>query len=156
MVTTSTPTRRQCRRCQATDNLRLEQSLTIWNERMANPQQVNQYVCVDRRACSERVHEATHFLKEPDLWTNYHQDCRKRRYTPRKYWRDGHRLTFAIAQLLFVQAGRQLEKGRPDFPAGLKSGYIVDRQWRFTSLLEAIKLVERPKRKKVHRCPGRP
>lgn len=68
---------------------------------------------------------------------------------PRKYWNDGHRLTFAIAQALFQQAGMTLEKGRKDFPEGLKSGYIINREWRFTSLLKAIKLIEEQKPKKA-------
>jgi hypothetical protein len=140
-ISTSTPTR-QCRRCQATDHLRLEGSFTIWNEAMTNPQQLNLYVCVDRKGCSERVNDAHHSIKEAELWENYHQDCRPRRYTPRKYWNDGKRLTFAIAQVLFMQAGMTLEKGRSDFPEGLKSGYIINREWRYTSLLEAIKLIE--------------
>ncbi len=136
------PARRQCRRCQATDNLRLEESVTIWNKHMTAPQQVNVYVCADRKACSERVDEAHQPLKEADLWANYHRNRRPRRYTPRKYWLDGRRLTFEIARLLFLQHGLHLEKGRSDFPEGLKSGYIINRQWRFTSLLEAIKLIE--------------
>jgi hypothetical protein len=148
-ISTSTPTR-HCRRCQATDHLRLEDSFTIWHEAMTNPQQLNLYVCVNRKTCSERVNEAEARLKEADLWENYHRECRPRRYTPRKYWADGKRLTFAIAQVLFMQAGMVLEKGRSDFPEGLKSGYIINREWRYTSLLEAIKLIEnKPKKKKV-------
>lgn len=167
-TTTTTPTgtspfggRRRCRRCQATDNLRLEQSLTIWNEAMKQPQLQNIYICLDRKACSERVNEASQQFKEADLWENYNQNCRARRYTPRKYWRGGRRLTFAIALALFARAGRRLEKGRSDFPAGLKSDYIVDRRWRYTSLLEAIKLIEppcgrRPKKKTTWRCANNP
>ncbi|MBE7474280.1 MAG: hypothetical protein HS114_34555 [Anaerolineales bacterium] len=148
-TTKTTPTIRRCERCQATDNLRLKDSITLWNETMRTPQQVNIYVCVDRKACSERVNEASHFIKEDDLWTNYHRECRPRRYTPRHYWNDGHRLTFAIAQALFQQAGMKLEKGQKDFPQGLKSGYIINREWRFTSLLEAIKLIEEQKPKRA-------
>lgn len=143
------PTPRRCRRCQAADNLRLEESLTVWNETMSRPQQINRYVCIDRKACSERANETHHFIKETDLWANYRCDRRPRRYTPRKYWRDGRRLTFAIAQVLFTQAGHRLEKGRSDFPAGLKSGYIIDREWRFTSLLEAVKLLEKPNKRRL-------
>lgn len=145
---TITTTAHCCHRCHSTDNLRLLNSVTLWNEQMPLPQQVNIYVCVDRQACSERVNEASHFIKEDDLWTNYRQECRPRRYTPRKYWNDGHRLTFAIAQALFQQAGMRLEKGRKDFPEGLKSGYIINREWRYTSLLEAIKLIEERKKPK--------
>lgn len=141
-----------CERCGATDQLRLKDSLHIWNETMPTPQRVNIYLCVDRKACSERVNEAHHFLKEADLWTNYRKEGRPRRYTPRKYWTDGHRLTFAIAQVLFQQAGMKLEKGRPDWPKGLKSGYIINREWRFTSLLEAIKLIEQKPKKSRRPC----
>jgi hypothetical protein len=151
MNPTPTVTVRHCHRCQATDHLRLADSITIWNETMKNPQLVNLYVCIDRKACSERVNEAESFIKEEDLWTNYRCDRRKRRYTPRKYWNDGHRLTFAIAQALFMQAGMTLERGRPEFPKGLKSGYIINREWRYTSLLEAIKLIEQQKPKKTKR-----
>lgn len=149
-MTPTTTTARCCQRCHSTDNLRLLNSVTVWNEQMPLPQQVNLYICADRQACSERVNEAAHFIKEDELWTNYRQECRPRRYTPRKYWNDGHRLTFAIAQVLFQQAGMTLEKGRKDFPEGLKSGYIINREWRYTSLLEAIKLIEerKPKRAK--------
>jgi hypothetical protein len=149
MTTTTTTTIRRCARCQATENLRLKESLTLWNESLTAPRQVNIWVCVDRKACSERVNEATHFVKEADLWSNYRRECRPRRYTPRHYWNDGHRLTFAIAQALFMQAGMKLEKGCKDFPQGLKSGYIINREWRFTSLLEAIKLIEEQKPKKA-------
>jgi hypothetical protein len=152
MTTITTSTSRHCERCQATDNLRLRESYTVWNEALMAPRQINTYVCVDRKACSERVNEANHFLKEDDLWANYRQECRARRYTPRKYWNDGHRLTFAIAQVLFQQAGMKLEKGRSDFPKGLKSGYIINREWRFTSLLEAIKLIEQKPQKPKRPC----
>lgn len=147
-MTQTTPIPR-CRRCRATENLRLEESITVWNESMAAPQQRHSYVCIDRKACTERMNEAQQQLKEADLWANYNQTCRPRRYTPRRYWNDGHRLTFALAQALFMQAGHRLEKGQSDFPAGLKSGYIIDREWRYTSLLEAIKLIEKPKPKKA-------
>lgn len=156
-MTTSTPTTtraegplvviRRCERCHATEGLRLKDSLTVWNEDLTTPRQVNTYECVDRKACSERVNEASHFIKEDDLWSNYRRECRPRRYTPRHYWNDGHRLTFAIAQALFQQAGMTLEKGQKDFPTGLKSGYIINREWRFISLLEAIKLIEEQKPK---------
>ncbi len=151
-TSTATTTIRRCRRCQATDNLRLENSYTIWNEGMRNPQQLNLYVCVDRKACSERVNEAEARLKEEDLWANYRKDCRPRRYTPRKYWNGNRRLTFAIAQVLFSQAGMTLEKGRSDFPQGLKSGYIINREWRYTSLLEAIKLIQQKPNKPKRAC----
>lgn len=155
-MTSTTPTIRRCERCQASDNLRLKESLTLWNEGLTAPCQANTYVCIDRKACSERVNEASHFIKEDDLWANYRREYRPRRYTPRKYWNDGHRLTFALAQALFQQAGMRLEKGRSDFPEGLKSGYIINREWRFTSLLEAIKLIEQQKPRKAKRaCPDR-
>lgn len=152
---TTTLTIRRCERCQATENLRLKDSITLWNETMRTPQQVNIYVCVDRKACSERVNEASHFIKEDDLWRNYRRECRPRRYTPRKYWNNGHRLTFAIAQALFQQAGMKLERGQKDFPEGLKSGYIINREWRFTSLLEAIKLIEEQQKAQKTRRPCR-
>ncbi|MCL4303103.1 MAG: hypothetical protein KJ077_45885 [Anaerolineae bacterium] len=152
---TTTITTRQCERCHTTEGLRLKESLTVWNEGLTTPRQVNIYECVDRKACSERVNEANHFIKEDDLWNNYRRECRPRRYTPRHYWNDGHRLTFAIAQALFQQAGMTLEKGNKEFPKGLKSGYIINREWRFTSLLEAIKLIEDQKKAKKPRRPCR-
>ncbi|MBE7473175.1 MAG: hypothetical protein DPW09_33370 [Anaerolineae bacterium] len=81
-MTLTFTTTRQCQRCHGTDNLRLLDSVNVWNETMPNPQQVNIYICVDRQACSERVNEASHFVKEDQLWTNYRQECRPRRYTP--------------------------------------------------------------------------
>jgi hypothetical protein len=143
---------RCCERCQSTNNLRLKDSITIWREGLAAPQRVNFYVCVDLKACSERVNELRHFLREPDLWANYDQECRPRRYTPRKYWNNGHRLTFAIAQLLFLEFGLTLEKGRPDFPQGLKSGYIINRTRRYTSLLKAIELLDEEPKKAKRSC----
>lgn len=145
----------RCMRCQAKEGLRLKDSLTVWNEGLPAPLRVNFYMCADQRACSERVNEARHFLKDPDLWLNYYNDTRPRRYTPRKYWNDGRRLTFTIAKLLFLEVGMTLEKGRSDFPEGLKSGYILSRARRYTSLLKAIEIlaVIKPKKAKRQRGP---
>jgi len=142
----------RCCRCQADTGLRLYQSYTIWNEQMPRPEQHNLYICIDQQACSERLNEAAHFKKEADLWANYNKLARPRRYTPRRYWKDGKRLTFAIAQALFQQAGMSLEKGRPDFPTGLKSGYIINQEWRYTSLLEAIELIQTQPKKQKPAC----
>lgn len=132
---------RSCERCHATNNLRLKDSVTVWHEGQRCPQQVNTYLCIDRLGCSERVDEASQVLGDEQLWQNYRLEARKRRYTPRRYWQDGRRLTFTIAVGLFDQAGLVLEKGQSTFPLGLKSGYIINRYLRFTSLLEAVKLI---------------